>query len=200
MITVYSHRYDSPKWQAYVTPASKAFRFQNGLEIRSLFELKQALLNVPEDVVLAHVNEKENHLIGWVKNAVGDDELANALSNHTNRWGLIVNLERQMMRTLNLPDYVAKRWLSTVENPFTFTSGESVQSLDELAKALSSVPEESILFHLERHPNDIAVWVDDITGDYLLAELLEECTHREQMQRFVEDHLIMLHEAEKGLD
>ncbi len=43
MITVYSHRYDSPKWQAYVTPSDKACVFSNNLEVRSLFELKQAL-------------------------------------------------------------------------------------------------------------------------------------------------------------
>ena len=39
------------------------------------------------------------------------------------------------------------------------------------------------------------MWVVDIVGDYELAELLTEATSREQMQRYVEDHLEMLREA-----
>lgn len=188
-------RYLAPKWQAYVTPSEKGFVFANGLRVLSLWELKRALLELPEDLVLAHVSDGKNHVADWVENVVGDKELGEELRKQSHRWGMIVALERQMMRTLNLPDYVAARWLAKTEQPFTFASGEKVYDLEKLAEVLADVSEEVVAFHKERRPNDIAVWVGDMVGDFELAALLEEASGRWQMQRFVEDHVAMLKEA-----
>ncbi len=188
-------RYLTPKWQAYVTPSDKAFTFSNGLQIRSLWELKQALVSLPEDVVMHHVRDEENDIAVWVEFVVGDKDLADEMRAYKHRWGLIVALERQMMRTLSMPHYLAKRWLTKTERPFTFVSGEEVFSLEELRDRLTQVSDETVEFHRERIPNDISVWVSDMVGDYELAGLLEEASSREQMQRFVADHVSMLVEA-----
>jgi hypothetical protein len=189
-------RYLTPKWQAYVTPKEKSFVFSNGVGVRSLWELKQALLTLPEDVVNNHL-QNENDIAVWVEFVIGDKELAEEMKSNKHRWGMIVALERQMMRTLSLPSYVAKRWLTPVENGFTFSSGEQVKSLSELKDALAKVSDEVIAFHQERMPNDISVWAMDVVGDYELADLLQEASSRLQMLRFVEDHVDMLEEASR---
>ncbi len=195
MSTLYAHRYESPKWQAYVTPEASGFAFESGFFVTSLYELKQALLNLPEDEITLHIKKDDNHLASWVENVVGDTDLANALRSYDHRWGMVVALERQMMRTLNLPAYVAKRWLKEVALPFVFVSGESVNSLESLSATLEAVSDAAVEFHLERTPNDISKWVQDIIGDYELAELIQEGSNRAQIARFVSDHLAMLKDA-----
>lgn len=195
MITFIPRRYTTPKWQAQVTDGEQAFRFTDGTAVKSLFELKQALATLPEDAINHHVNEERHDVADWVEFVIGDAQLAQELRQYTHRWGLIVSLERQLMRTLNLPAYVANRWLSPTERKFTFKGGKSVGSLEELAEALQNLPDEEIEFHCERMPNDIARWVLDVIGDYELAEMLEEGANRSQMHRFITDHLDMLHEA-----
>jgi hypothetical protein len=195
MITFIPKRYSEPKWQAFITEIEKQFRFINGVQINSLFELKQALLTLPEEVITHHVNDNNNDLANWVEFVCNHKQLAEAMRQYQHRWGMIVALEREQMRTLNLPPFVAHYWLRQVDLPFTFVSGETVKSLADLKTALEQVNDETIQFHLEREPNDIAKWVNDIIGDYELSELLAESTNHLQMSRFVEDHLIKLEET-----
>jgi len=108
---------------------------------------------------------------------------------------MIVALERQMMRTLNLPHNVAQRWLGTVEWAFHFKDGFKAESLASLKKALETVSDETVEFHLERDPNDVSKWVNDIIGDYQLSEILVEATNRQQMLSYVTDHIEMLEHA-----
>lgn len=188
-------RYLAPKWQAYVTPSDLAFRFNDGTQVESLWQLKQALLRLPEDVILHHVSSERNDIAEWVKAVIGDEELATELSKYNHRWGLIVALERQLMRTVNIPEYLAERWLRTVDSSFTFSDGTTASSLHDLQDALGKVDDGTVAFHQERNPNDISVWVSDVIGDYELGELLNEANSRVQMQRFVTDHIEMLRDA-----
>jgi hypothetical protein len=195
MHTLIPSRYAEPKWQAYVTPESKAFTFASGTRIRSLYELKQALSNEGEDIIAGHLADGKNDLADWVQNIIGDAGLAEDMRRYNHRWGLIVALERHLMRTLSMPPYVAHRWLDKAQFPFTFVSGETIQSLDELNHTLQKISDETVVFHRERVPNDISKWIMDVVGDYQLAEMLEEATNRLQMIHFLEDHLDMLREA-----
>ncbi|MFC1653975.1 hypothetical protein ACFL1M_03975 [Patescibacteria group bacterium] len=188
-------QYLSPKWRAYVTPRNKAFLFSNGLSVKNLWELKQAFLAFTEDVINVHIGDGSNHIADWVEHVVGDKDLADELRNYSHRWGLIVALERQMMRTLNLPDYVAKRWLREVTSPFSFSNGVEIRSINDLKESIDSLPEDVLKFHYERHPNDLSVWLSDVVGDYYLAESLEEVNSKEQVSWIISDHLEMLEEA-----
>lgn len=188
-------RYLSAKWQAYVTTPGSGFVFANGLEVVSMWELKQAWLGVPEEVFVYHLADGRNDYADWVKNSVGDVELADELRNQTQRWGMIVALERRMMRALSLPNYVAKRWLAPAYEAFVFQNGHKVTDLNGLVKTLAEVEDDVVVFHCERYPNDIARWVGEVVGDYELAELLTEAVSKQQMLRFVEDHVAMLREA-----
>ena len=102
-----------------------------------------------------------------------------------------------MMRTLNLPQNVAKRWLSPTASKLTFSSGETASSLEELGSVLDRVSDETVDFHLERSPNDISQWIMLEVGDYILAEIVDEASNRAQMLRFLEDHLAMLKDVGK---
>lgn len=195
MIFTSAQRYLTPKWQARVTPRSKCFRFNNGVTVSNLWELKQALRIVREDIIAEHVNKDNNDIADWIENIVKDKELADSMRTNTNRWALIVALERAMMRTINLPNYVAARWLEKVELPFYFQDGKNADSLESLKDCLEKTDDRVIEFHLEREPNDIAKWVNDIIGDYQLAEILTESTNRQQMLTFISDHIEMLNDA-----
>jgi len=190
------NRYLSAKWQARVIPSSSAFAFNNGVLVNNLWELKQALRIVREDIIAEHVHEGKNDIADWVEHKVGDKDLADQLRTTTVRWGLIVALERQMMRTVNLPFYVALRWLQSTPYEFLFQDGKKANSLEQLKDCLDKVDDAVIAFHLERDPNDIAKWVNDVIGDYQLASVLAESTNRLQMLTFVEDHLQMLKDAQ----
>lgn len=190
-----ANRYLSAKWQARVIPSKNAFKFNNGVMVHNLWELKQALRIVREDIIAEHVHEGKNDIADWVEYQINDIDLANNLRKVTSRWALIVALERQMMRTVNLPWYVAARWLDKTLYPFLFQDDKRAASLYELRDVLKSTSDEVVEFHLEREPNDIAKWVDDVVGDYQLAAVLAESTNRLQMLTFVEDHLAMLEEA-----
>ena len=188
-------RYLAPKWQAYVTPKDTYFVFKDGTTIGSLWGLKQSLLVLPEDVILHHIRPDGNDIANWIKSVIGDEILASEIEKYKHRWGLVVSLERHMMRTLNLPHYLANRWLRETTHAFTFETGEQVNSLLGLRETLQKVSDETVEFHQERTPNDISVWVSDIIGDYELGELIDEASSRVQMHRFVSDHVEMLEEA-----
>jgi hypothetical protein len=194
MVTYIPRRYTEAKWQARITESENQFVFSNGLHIASLFELKQALVVLPDDVINPHTGD-DHHIASWIEHVVGNRRLAQALVDQHNRWGLIVTLERQQMRTLNLPDHIARYWLRQVSVPFTFTNGATVDSLTTLKDSLQNTDESVIDFHLERVPNDISSWVGNSVGDFELAELLEESSNGPQMYRFTEDHLAKLQEV-----
>jgi hypothetical protein len=191
-------RYDMPKWQAPVIPKSRAFVFSDGTAILSLFDFKEALATLPDDAIYPHLGENRNDFAVWVDTCIADHELAKILWGQSHRWGMLVALERHLMRTLNLPDYVAIRWLGTFEQPFIFASGESVCSLEGLKDALNRVSDETVAFHFTRSPNDLSAWVSEAVGDQDLADLLDECTNRQQMITYLSDHIEMLKDASNG--
>lgn len=194
MFTVIPRHYHSPKWQAAVSP-DQAFVFKDGTRVRTILELKQALMTLPEDVVIYHVDPNRHDIANWLRDVVKDGLLAEAMSKQFHRWGLIVALERHLMRTLNLPPYVALRWLQSTSTPFTFSSGDTAYSLEELKNILSTLSDDVIKPHLERTPNDFSVWVKEIIGDYELADILSDATNRSHLIQILSDHLAMLKDA-----
>lgn len=195
MINYIPRRYSQPKWQLKITEADKLLHFPSGLTISTPFELKTALMSAPESDIADLTAGSEHHIANWVEFVLKDQELAVVLREYNHRWGLIVALERQQMRTLNLPSHAAKYWLRSVKYPFTFVSNEEVDTLQNLEKVLEKVDDDSVAFHMERQPNDVAMWVLNVVGDYELAELLEESINRSQMHRNVSDHIQKLVDA-----
>ena len=190
-----TRQYQAPKWQARILQDDKCYFFPSGLKVCSLWELKQALKSISQADLESAVGEGYNYIADWVEHVIGDRHLADQLRRTTHRWGLIVNLERQMMRTLHLPNYVAQRWLSPAVSPFTLADGRQVWSLYELRDALQHTASEVIEKHLQPEPNDFVVWIDNAIGDYLLSGLLKNVKSHKQLINRISDHLVMLEDA-----
>lgn len=198
MFYLIPRQYDFPKWQAPVTPLSHAFVFSDGTAVVNLYQLKQALTSLPDEVVYNHLGENHQDIANWVDHVVSDHELAELLRQQNHRWGAIVALERHLMRTLSLPAYLAKRWLAPVSLPFVFVSGEMANSLEQLLQQFNQVADSSINFHFERFPNDFCVWITENIGDYELADLLSSVNDRQHLINLLSDHLEMLKDAAEG--
>lgn len=188
-------QYLAPKWRAYVTPYDTGFSFSNGVVIGSLWDLKCALLTLDDTVISPHCSLGDHHLARWVADGIGDLPLASLLSAIDQRWGMVVALERHMMRTVNLPSYVAGRWLKSVSQPFRFMNGEEIINLSALQSAMHAIADDVLSFHYARFPNDLSAWLSDVVGDYYLSDSLLEASHKDQIQTIIDDHLSMLSEA-----
>ncbi|MBW2971289.1 hypothetical protein KY320_03975 [Candidatus Woesearchaeota archaeon] len=63
-----------------------AFKLQNtSIEIRSIFELKEALEIMSEECFKQHANEKKNDFARWVSEIIKDDMLSNKLVGVTSK-------------------------------------------------------------------------------------------------------------------
>lgn len=189
-------QYLAPKWRAYVTPYETGFAFSNGVVIGSLWDLKCALLTLDDDLIAPHSHIDDHHIAHWVADSIGDISLASLLAPISQRWGMVVALERHMMRTVNLPSYVAGRWLKNVSQSFRFVSGEEIVNLTELQSVMHTIADDVLSFHYARFPNDLSAWLSDVVGDYYLSDSLVEASHKDQIQTIVDDHLSMLLEAQ----
>lgn len=67
---------DAKRLLGDINPAWKAFWFHNGPVVRSLSQLAAVLPKVSPEMFGHHVNSAKNDIASWVKDAVGDAQLA----------------------------------------------------------------------------------------------------------------------------
>lgn len=70
---------EAKKFLAPVFPEWKAFWFNKGPVVRSLKEMAAAMPNVPPMMYSYHVTASKNDVANWVKDVIGDAELAKEL-------------------------------------------------------------------------------------------------------------------------
>ena len=61
-------------------PDDKAFWFKDGTKIKNMREMATFMKRVSPDVFSYHVNSEKNDILSWVKDVIGDHELAEELS------------------------------------------------------------------------------------------------------------------------
>ena len=66
-------------------PAEHAFVLLNGPKINNLYELAEALENIKETSFRHHVTGQKNDFSNWIRDVVGDSELAAKLFTTNNR-------------------------------------------------------------------------------------------------------------------
>lgn len=187
-------QYQAPKWQAKIVDSAKQFHFNDQYHVTNLWELKRALREV-DDEVLAPMIKDQNHIANWVESVINDQQLAELLRQNNTRWGMIVNLERHMMRSLYLPHYVAQRWLGPAVSSFDLADGTHINSIYELKQAFESHSDDDLKPYFQKIPSDFVLWAEGSLGDYILADLLSTAHNREQAITIIGDHLSMLEEA-----
>lgn len=188
--------HNEPKWQAIIPDQKKWFYFKDGTRVSNLWELRLALASVSDEVLAEMLGSGYNYIANWVRDVVGDVCLSDLFYKGQNRWDLIVDLERHMIRTLALPSYLAIRWLDNANHPFVPAGGQPIACLREFSKQIIN-PEGEAYKHLVNRPGDVIAWVRDSIGDYLLADLLEASASKDALQILVQDHIALLEYSEK---
>jgi hypothetical protein len=86
---------------------------------------------------------------------------------------------------------MARLWLGDVppDKVFWFHDGRAVKNLDEFAKALLEVSEQTFQHHLAKDKNDFSNWVRDVIGDVTLADQLRKATTQATAAHKVEARL-----------
>lgn len=72
---------------------------------------------------------------------------------------------------------------------FWLRSGGRISSINELASAVPTLSEEDFSHHVER-VNDFACWVRNVFREEQLADRLENCQSREDLQTVLFNHIM----------
>lgn len=185
-------QYQQPKWKAQV-PHSAALQINDNLRVRNLWELKEALHALEEGFIGEWLVDR-HHLADWIRESIGHEILAARLEREVAKWKLLVHLEQEMMRTLHLPEYVAKRWLDRANDPFRLSDGREIWYVKELPELFAESP-VSVKVHIEGEPGDFANWSQDSLGNYVLAELLAKATDPDDVLEDLMAHIADLEDA-----
>lgn len=80
-------------------PEDKVFWASNGSVLRNLGELEQALEHMDDGTYKCHANKEKNDFSNWIKDVVGDNYLADRISNARNK-GSAHKKVKERVRTL----------------------------------------------------------------------------------------------------
>jgi len=74
-------------------PPGKYFQLANGVVIKSLYQLSDALKAIDEELFGKHVNEGKNDFVSWVRNALKNEDLAEKLEKARTKQEMVDILE-----------------------------------------------------------------------------------------------------------
>lgn len=85
---------DAKRWLADV-PGENAFWCCDGRTMRNMQELADALSTVTDDAFACHANQQKNDFSIWVREVIGDEELAGDLLQASNRIAAAILVTRR---------------------------------------------------------------------------------------------------------
>ncbi len=85
-----------PKKILYDVAPDKCFWVHNGPIIKNLRELPDALKNMSDEIFKHHVNKQKNDFSTWIRDVVGDRELAASLKRIRSRTGVIKKVKERL--------------------------------------------------------------------------------------------------------
>ena len=144
-------------------------------------DLLSAVKNSPDEAISYHMSSG-NDFASWVRNVVGDAELADELDEitFTDEAQTRQKLEQTLQAKL---DGLRHPYLRNVgeQNKFQLKADHDniigeVLLLEELSEALANAPEQVIPFHMKQG-NDFAHWVDNAVGDAQLAQRIRAISY-----------------------
>ena len=81
-------------------PRDKYFHVANGTVIRSVWELESSLEVMGSDTFSYHANDWRNDFSNWVRDVLGDNELAEAIKPIRDKQAMMVAVLRHMVKVL----------------------------------------------------------------------------------------------------
>jgi hypothetical protein len=89
-----------PKFKENVKP-EHSFKLKDGKELLNLHELAIALRQMNDDVFSHHVNENKNDFASWIKDCMGEKQLASELSKYKTKTSNELAVLRHIASQLN---------------------------------------------------------------------------------------------------
>lgn len=74
----------------------KLFFVNNGMMLRTLYELRDALVNMSDETFSYHANQEKNDFSAWVKDVHQDHKLAEYLLKAKNRYAALAILDKRL--------------------------------------------------------------------------------------------------------
>lgn len=75
---------------------------------------------------------------------------------------------------------------------FRCYDGDEFRTLEDLAKAISHMSDQTFLHHVSAQNNDFSNWVGDVIGDSSLANSLRKAPDRAQAYKVIKDRISWL--------
>ncbi len=93
----------------------------------------------------------------------------------------------------------AKKWLADVPEEYVFwcCDGRTMRSMQELAEALNTMPDEVFACHANQQKNDFSTWVCDVIRDDTLAADLRQAFTRSAAAAIVTERVTALSDSLK---
>ncbi|MFH1849927.1 MAG: DUF5752 family protein, partial [archaeon] len=152
--------------------------------IRSLHELIDMLETMDEDTFHFHVNESKNDFANWIRGVLGDEDLAQRISDARTRDAVISVIE-------SVPVRMAKDSLIDAPKPseYLVLGGVLVRDLYELLDALREMSDQTFAKYVDDRHNMIASRLIKLDKNGLVANKLAECTSRTDMISLLEQNI-----------
>jgi len=156
----------------------KYFCMYNGIIIKNLRELIDALEIMDEETFAHHVNSEKNDFSSWVENVIKDKHLSEKLRNAKTREEMINIVETQKIHiedgSLNIQQLKPADY-------FRLSNGVVIRSIYELSDALKAMNEETFSHHVNSEKNDFSSWAAQSLKNVYLAEKLGKSKTRQEM-------------------
>jgi hypothetical protein len=156
------------------------FYMHNGVVLKSLHDLIDALEVVDDDTFNFHVSEHKNDFAKWVAQVFKDNHLAGRLQQSKSRAEMIEVIEKIPLAS----DHESKieAYMSTdPKRYFWLSNGALIRNIFELADALRIMDDGVFAGHVNEQKNDFANWVRHSLNNEMLAQRLSNARSRRNM-------------------
>lgn len=160
------------------------FRMYNGVVLKSLHDLIDALEIIDDETFGHHVNKGKNDFSEWINHVMKDKSFAEKIKNAKAKEEMIEILETEPVVRENL-NKDCKKHLPP-RKYFNLSNGVVIQSLYQLSDALKAMDDELFDKHVAEEKNDFAIWVKNTLKNEELAERLEKARTKKEMVEILE--------------
>ncbi|MEM4268472.1 MAG: hypothetical protein QXK37_06620 [Candidatus Woesearchaeota archaeon] len=77
-------------------PEDKVFWLHDGRILKNLFDLVDALKDIPPEIFTHHVNEGKNDFANWINEVIGDKKLADEIRNHRDAISILNKVAKRL--------------------------------------------------------------------------------------------------------
>jgi len=160
------------------------FHLHNGVVLKSLHDLIDALEITDDDTFRHHVNDGKNDFSDWIRHVIKDNNIADKIKNAKTKEDMIEILETEPAIMENLKENYKKHL--PPGKYFTLANGVVIQSLYQLSDALKAMDDELFDKHVTEEKNDFASWIKNTIKNEELAVRLEKAGTKNGMAEVLE--------------